>query len=86
MADELIGHFKLLDKLGAGGMGEVYLAHDTKLDRKVAIKLLPDSVRYDATLRGRFNRNPIEEANFNGDTELANLLEELAKDLPEEPE
>ena len=45
MADELIGHFKLLDKLGAGGMGEVYLAHDTKLDRKVAIKLLPDSFR-----------------------------------------
>ncbi len=35
-------------------MGEVYLAHDTKLDRKVAIKLLPDSVRYDATLRERF--------------------------------
>ena len=35
-------------------MGEVYLAHDTKLDRQVAIKLLPDTVRYDAVLRERF--------------------------------
>ena len=54
MEELTIGHFKLQSKLGAGGMGEVYLAHDTKLDRQVAIKLLPDTVRYDAVLRERF--------------------------------
>ena len=54
MEERTIGQFKLQSKLGAGGMGEVYLAHDTKLDRQVAIKLLPDAVRYDAVLRERF--------------------------------
>jgi len=39
-----LGHYKVLSQIGAGGMGEVYLAQDTRLDRKVAVKILPDEV------------------------------------------
>ena len=40
MIPEAIAHYRIIKQLGAGGMGEVYLAQDTKLDRKVAIKLI----------------------------------------------
>lgn len=51
-----MGHYDVLAALGAGGMGEVYRARDTKLDRDVALKLLPDSVSQDPERLARFRR------------------------------
>ena len=49
-----LGHFALLEKIGEGGMGQVYKAKDTRLERMVAIKLLPESKVADAERRARF--------------------------------
>jgi Tol biopolymer transport system component len=54
--DKPIGHYHIVAKIGAGGMGEVYRARDTKLNRDVAIKVLPESMAADPDRLARFDR------------------------------
>lgn len=51
-----LGSYEIIGKLGAGGMGEVYRARDTKLDREVAIKVLPEKLSQDPERLSRFER------------------------------
>ncbi len=53
-AGSTLSHYRIVSKIGAGGMGEVYLAQDTRLDRKVAIKFLHEEFSKDADKLGRF--------------------------------
>jgi eukaryotic-like serine/threonine-protein kinase len=51
-----LSSYEILAPLGAGGMGEVYAARDAKLDRRVAVKVLPDEMARDEGFRTRFVR------------------------------
>ncbi|HMF10430.1 MAG TPA: protein kinase, partial [Thermoanaerobaculia bacterium] len=55
-AGSRLGPYEILGPLGAGGMGEVYRARDTRLGRDVAVKVLPESVARDSRALARFER------------------------------
>src|SRR6266498_2818890 len=55
-AGSRLGPYEILSAIGAGGMGEVYRARDTRLERTVAVKVLPEHLTSDADLRQRFER------------------------------
>src|ERR671916_2193052 len=56
MVGSTLSHYKVLELLGRGGMGEVYAAEDTRLRRKIALKVLPPAMAADPERRRRFER------------------------------
>src|SRR5678815_727255 len=65
MVGGTIAHYQVLEKLGAGGMGEVYRARDTRLGRDVAIKVLPPAFAQDPERLARFEREAKVLASLN---------------------
>ena len=59
MTGQNLGHYKIGAKLGAGGIGEVYRARDTRLEREVAVKLLPAAALSDDIVRSRFRKEAL---------------------------
>ncbi len=65
MIGQKLGHYRILEKIGAGGMGEVYRAHDEQLDREVALKVLSASSFSDPAARARLLREARSAAALN---------------------
>ena len=64
-AGQVLSFYEILGPLGAGGMGEVYRAKDTRLDREVAIKVLPEELAGDEERMRRFEREAKTLASLN---------------------
>ncbi|HXW18404.1 MAG TPA: protein kinase, partial [Candidatus Acidoferrales bacterium] len=65
MIGKIISHYRIVEKIGAGGMGEVYRAHDEQLDRDVALKILPAGLLADESARKQFRKEALALAKLN---------------------
>src|ERR1019366_1106593 len=80
LAGQTISHYRILEMLGAGGMGVVYKAFDTKLDRQVALKFLPPHLRHNQELKRRLS----EEARAASTLDHSNIV--VIYDIDETPD
>jgi serine/threonine protein kinase/Tfp pilus assembly protein PilF len=65
LVGQTLGHYRIAEKIGAGGMGEVYRAHDAHLNREVAIKVLPSGTLSDESSRKRFRNEALTLSRLN---------------------
>ena len=65
LSGRVVGSYQLMSRLGAGGMGEVYLAHDMKLDRRVALKVLSPALAADRDRLRRFHQEARAASSLN---------------------
>src|SRR5215469_11794876 len=59
MIGQILGHYRIIEQIGAGGMGIVYRAHDEQLDRDVALKMLPAGTLANDATRTRFRKEAL---------------------------
>jgi serine/threonine-protein kinase len=72
LVGQKVGSFEIVEIIGRGGMGVVYLAHDTKLDRSVAVKSIPTELQASSTAQVRFQREAKLLASLNHPTKSSN--------------
>ncbi|MGH9502817.1 MAG: protein kinase domain-containing protein [Terriglobales bacterium] len=65
LVGQILGHYRIIEQIGAGGMGVVYRAHDEQLERDVAVKVLPNGALADKAARKRFRKEALALAKLN---------------------